>query len=368
MAYNQNRSSQRNESSTTVDSEILHLDTGLFTIQDIPGKGKGVVATQTIAPGTCIVAEAPVLTTECLKSAETDEIDLGNELKKRPKGSQRAYLSLCNAFPEKGKPITSIFRSNAYAFGRGSEHGGVFLVTSRFNHSCRPNAQHRYNPLLEKETVYSIQPIEIGEEITLSYHHGGTSSQRKADLKEYFRFDCTCDACSLPEDQLAVSDARLIRAQELNEQIGSHTRAYNTPELALADCRELLKIYQEEKIADLRMPNLYYDAFQIAAMHSDQARAKTFANRYRQLIVVAEGPDSVDALEMMSFARKPSSHASFGSTKLWASTVKSVPKDLEAENFERWLWREPLLEKTPISAPSSVKKETDLDFLTWPNA
>ncbi|RDW82478.1 putative set-containing protein 5 protein [Coleophoma cylindrospora] len=331
---------QHNNDSPSTNIEILHLDTGLFTIQDIPGKGKGLIASQTIAPGTCILSESPLFTTENIRSIETTERDLAKEVQALPKDLNLAFFALHNNYPSEGSPISNIVRSNAYPLGPTSGIGAIFLAIARINHSCRPNAQQAWNPATKKETVYALRSIQIGEEITLSYHNGGTSSQRRADLKEHFRFDCTCDACSLPAEELAASDARLRKAAELDEQIGDSKRVHLTPELALADCKTLLGIYQEEGIADTRLPRLYYDAFQICVLHSDQARAKTFANRYRALKVLAEGPDSLDAREIMPFARKPATHESFGATKKWAASLKQIPKDTDPESFERWLWRE----------------------------
>ncbi|KAL3418128.1 set domain-containing protein 5 [Phlyctema vagabunda] len=362
----QNTPGHRDPKSDT-SHEILHLDTGLFSIQEIRGKGKGVVASQTIAPGTCIVSEAPLFTTENITSIETTERDLSKELKGLSKEAQRAFLSLHNNYPGEGQPISNIVRSNAYPLGPSSGVGAIFLTIARINHSCRPNAQQAWNPLMEKETVYAVRPIQIGEEITLSYHNGGTSSQRQDHLKEHFRFECTCDACSLPAEERKLSDARLTKVQEYDDQIGDSRRVHLKPEDALADCRKLLTIYEEEGISDTRLPRLYYDAFQICVLHSDQARAKTFANRYRSLKVLAEGADSVDALEIMPFARKPSSHDSFGATKKWAQSLKQIPKDLDAENFEKWLWREPVSKNTSPAVPTR-KGDTELGFLTWPNA
>lgn len=324
----------------STEDEVLFLDTALFTIKDIPGKGKGLIASQTITPGTCILSESPLFTTENISSIETTESDLAREVQALAKESQLAFFSLHNNYPGEGSPISNIVRSNAYPLGPTSGIGAIFLTIARINHSCRPNAQQAWNSVSKKETVYAVRPIKIGEEITLSYHNGGSSSQRRTDLKELFRFECACDACSLSAEELAASDARLEKAEELDRLIGNSKRVHMTPELALADCKTLLNIYQEEGIADTRLPRLYYDAFQICVLHSDQARAKTFANRYRALKVLAEGPDSVDAFEIMPFARKPATHDSFGATKKWAASLKQIPKDTDPESFEHWLWRE----------------------------
>jgi hypothetical protein len=163
---------------------------GLFTIEAIPGKGKGVLATWTITPGTLILSEAPLITTDVITSMETTEKDLARALKALPKDSQRAFLSLHNNYLGKN-PLSNIIRSNGYPLGPSSDVGGVFATISRINHSCRPNAAHSWNPLLKEQTVYAVREIKEGDEITLSYHNGGPSTVRKQILKEAFNFDCT---------------------------------------------------------------------------------------------------------------------------------------------------------------------------------
>ncbi|TVY17602.1 SET domain-containing protein 5 [Lachnellula arida] len=311
----------------------------LWTIESIPGKGKGVIAAIDIKPGKLLISEAPLLTTECITSMESTERDLAQALRALPKDSQRAFLSLHNNYPGKN-PLSNIIRSNGYPLGPGSEVGGIFANISRVNHSCRPNAVHAWNPLLNVETVYAVRPIKQGEEITLSYHAGGPSTTRKEILKEGFGFDCTCEICSLPAAELKASDSRLIRAQTLDSTIGDPESVRYSPGKVLKNCKTLMGIYEEEGIKDDRLTRLYFDAFQVVNMHGDQARASVWARRYCEEKKRSAGRDSIDLLEMMPFVKNPSKHDSFGSTNNWKTGVKDVPKDLDKEAFEEWLWRD----------------------------
>ncbi|TAQ88357.1 hypothetical protein B7494_g3300 [Chlorociboria aeruginascens] len=313
------------------------LESELYTIEPVAGKGKGMIAQKTIQPGTLMLSESPLFTTEDILSIETTEKDLARTLRALPKASQRAFLSLHNNFPGK-EPISNIVRSNAYPLGPSSGVGAIFLTIARINHSCRPNAQHSWNPTLKKESVYAVRPIAPGDEITLSYHNGGPSSTRQKELQEFFGFKCTCDLCSLSPDLLKASDARLIRAQNLDAAIGDPERARMLPEKVLADCKSLLLIFKAEGVVDTRLPRLYYDAFQICAMHSDRLRAKVFAERYVELKVLSEGEQSEDAREMRVFAQEPEKHDSFGVTEKWKG--EHGPEGLEEDTLEKWLWRE----------------------------
>lgn len=311
----------------------------LYRLSPIPGKGKGLLANQSISPGTCILSEPPLFTTANVNTSETPERALAAILKSLPKESQRAFLSLHNNNPGK-EPLSNIVRSNAYPLGPAADVGGVFPQIARINHSCRSNAQQAWNERLGRETVYAVRPIAEGEEITVSYHVGGTSSARRGQLKQFFGFDCMCEICALPPAELAASDAKVLRAEQLDASIGDPKRVMLTPEKALGDCRALLRLYEDEGIRDMRLPRLWYDAFQIANMHGDEARARVFAQRSREARVLCEGEESEDARVMMGLSINPKGDESYGASKKWAQGVEKVPKDLDAPSFEKWLWRE----------------------------
>lgn len=311
----------------------------LYALKDIPGKGKGLVASQALVPGALIIDEPPLFTTESLENPATIEKDLGAIVKSLPKKDQISFLSLHNNYPGKN-PFSNIIRSNGYPLGPSSDIGGIFLETARINHSCRPNAQHAWNDKLKRMLVHAVRNVQEGEEITLSYVAGGPSDARKEHIETYFGFDCGCEACSLPSHEQGVSDERLRKAQQLDEAIGDPKRVRHTPEKALNDCHALRKIYQEERIFDLRLPRLYYDAFQICAMHSDQARASGFARAARDTRIICEGRDSIEAAELEKLASNPEKFENFGVTTKWKSNVNDCPDDLDPYSFDKWLWKD----------------------------
>ncbi|KAF7921118.1 uncharacterized protein EAE97_011386 [Botrytis byssoidea] len=317
-----------------------NTSTPLWEIKLIPGKGQGVLATQLIAPGTLLFAEKPLLTTETLTSPSTVEKQLAKLLRGLPKESQRAYLSLHNNYPGQGSPLTNIIRSNAYPLGPNSPIGGIFKDISRINHSCLPTTQHSWNPKRQEFLVHAVREIQPGEEITTSYHVGGPSSERKAELKEFFKFDCTCSLCTLPPAELKKSDARLIRAAALDQAIGHAETVMKNPEKVLKTCKSLETIYREEGIKDQRTGRVYWDAFQICNRHGDLARASAFAKKYRESKVLGEGEDSEGAVEALVFIKDPKKDDSYGGSQRWKSKVEDIPKGLSDEEFEKWLWRE----------------------------
>jgi len=290
-------SSEKDSAATpNTSSNGTFIISDLYDLRAVPGRGKGLIATQPIAAGTQIISEAPLFTTESLTSLATQERDLAVLVRALPKESQRALLLLHNNNPG-SEPFSNIVRSNAYPLGPSSNIGAIFPTVARINHSCLPNAQHAWNTTLKQETVYAIRDINKDDEITLSYSTGGASKERRETLKKYFGFDCSCELCSLPAEQLKENDAKQRRAQQLDEAIGNPKQVMMRPEKALTDCRDLLAIYKGDGVGDTRIPRLYFDAFQICGMHSDQARARVFAQRSREARILCEGAQSPEAAE-----------------------------------------------------------------------
>ncbi|KUJ19090.1 SET domain-containing protein [Mollisia scopiformis] len=319
-------------------------ENSVWKIQEVPGKGLGVVANQDIAAGTCIISEAPLITTEGISMANTDiaEQQLLNALKKLSKADQERFRSLHNYYTasDPTHPLSGICKSNGYPLGTNTEVGGVFADISRINHSCLPNTVQYWNPLHEKQTIHAVRPIPNGGEVTTSYLAGGTSQERKQFLKENFGFDCACEVCSMLEDKLRESDERLARAEKLDETLGDSKKVRFSPDEVMKSARSMFKIYEEEGIKDGRLGRLYYDLFQLCNMHSDLARARCFAKYYVDSKKMAEGKDSINVLEMFSYVKSPQKHDSFGSTDMWRTGTTDVPKGLKASEFAKWLWRE----------------------------
>jgi hypothetical protein len=74
-------------------------------------------------------------------------------------------------------------------------------------------------------------------------------------------------------------------------------------------------------------------------MHGDLARASAFAKRYVELKVISEGPDSTNAMEVGEFVKDPRKYKK-SETQGWKTSVDEIPRDLDEEAFEKWLWRE----------------------------
>ena len=312
-----------------------------FEIKHILGKGKGLIARFNISKGTRIICEKPLLTVGPMPPNKLERF-LATRLKDMSRESQRQFLSLHNNFPGKS-PFSGIFKTNALPCGSGSPVGGVYPTICLINHSCMPNAHNNWNSAEEHETIHAIRSIERGDEITISYDHGGASSERQALLQNSFGFSCTCSGCTLPPSSLQASDNRRRQIQNLDEAIGDPFRMMNNPQESLRDCFSLFQVLDQEfdGCAGALFARLYYDAFQISIAHGDQARASLFAERAYKARVICEGRDSPETLKVKSLALDPAVHSSFEVySRKWKRRRDSMPKGLDTNEFNKWLFRQ----------------------------
>ena len=245
-----------------------------------------------------------------------------------------------NAHASSYGPFVGIAKTNALPLGSGATEGGLFLEASRINHACNPNAQNTWNANLDQLTIHTFRDVEEGEEITISYLDGSKSyAARQLSLKTSFGFDCTCQLCSLPPAQRQQSDQRLDEITRLDGLIGDGMRIVSTPVACLYNAHALLRLLEEEGIADSRIPRLYYDALQIVIANGDQARARVFAQRAYAARVVCEGEDSPETIRLKGLAERPAEHRLYGTSTRWKQAVKKVPQGLGEREFEDWLWR-----------------------------
>jgi hypothetical protein len=320
---------------------ISELNLQVFSIQPVPGKGKGLVACFNIGQGKRILSEKPLFTTPNYSPIGLMEINIAAKLKALSKTEQRQFLSLHNNFPGK-HPFSGIVKTNSLPCGPDSMIGGVYPTICLINHSCLPNAHNSWNSEAKCETIHAIRFIKAGEEITISYEKGGPFSSRRAHLKNAFGFNCNCSLCILPPAGLQASDARRRQIQLLDDAIGDPLRVLMRPEEGLADCYSLLQVLKEEfkGSAGVLISRLYYDAFQISISHGDQARASCFAERGYRSRVMCEGEDSPETRDIKSLIENPAGHMNFGASNRWKTAKGLVPKGLDTDEFEKWLWRQ----------------------------
>ncbi|XWX00673.1 hypothetical protein V2A60_008774 [Cordyceps javanica] len=310
-------------------------------MREIPGKGKGIVATTKIPKGTRILAESPLFIVQKKQpNPQVAGVDICREIERLSDKQKQDFFALHNSHENRHIPELGICKTNALPLGSDATEGGLFLQASRINHSCRHNAQNTWNERLNKITIHGFRDIEEGEEITISYlSESSKYADRQIRLESAFGFRCSCELCIMPSGHRLQSDERLSKIESLDRKIGDGRSIISTPLASLCAARSLLQLLEEEGIADARVPRVYYDAFQIAIANGDQARARVLAQRAKDAWVILQGDDGPDATLLGKYADSPASHRLFGTADKWKQAVAKVPRELNAQDFESWLWK-----------------------------
>jgi hypothetical protein len=212
----------------------------MFKIEEREGKGKAMIATMDLLPGTELFSENEGLLYIPKKSVDEDDelfIESGlhayTEFKKLPHERQKRFLELycpsaglCHDLihdvmrnftrkesePEEWKPLSSEQRELvtrvACTFSCNSfptEDGGreAFEIASRINHSCFPNCLVNF----PERRCYAmiLRPIKAGEEIVIEYNRQfrfKSTPERRQQYQNTRDFTCHCARCEAPIDEM----------------------------------------------------------------------------------------------------------------------------------------------------------------------
>ncbi|TGO19064.1 hypothetical protein BTUL_0006g00990 [Botrytis tulipae] len=285
----------------------------MYCIQEVSGKGKGLIATRTIPMGTCILAEEPIVR---IPEDASDTAVLRASIRKQVEALTaikcQAFLSMHNICANDAtSPHLGIIRTNALPFGDSNT---------------------------KRHTIYAKRDIESGEEITIFYlgvlNKRETRQQR---LRSKFGFTCSCHLCSLPLDQSKAIDRKLEEILKLDNLISQDGMIgiLSIPLLKLGYVDQQVRLYNELGPNDTGLPKAFYDAAQICIAIGDLARARIFVEKaYKALLQNLE------------------KHELYGLSKQWEMAVDDVPTGLEEEKWEKWLWRRK--KKTKRSRKASI--------------
>lgn len=316
----------------------------MYTLQDVQGKGKGLIATRRIPMGTRILCEEPIIrvpetrldSKKTLKSIQKQVNDLTPSQK-------QAFLSMRNIHAEAtASQYVGIIRTNALPIGDEVGEVGIFLDACRINHACDNNAQKNWNENIQRHTVHAKRDIEKDEEITIYYIRILNNRQaRQEALRKGFAFTCSCRLCSLPPDLSQQTDRRLDEILELDDLIGrgGMMAILSAPLRVLRYVDRQVCLYNEHGPNDNGLPRAYSDAAQIAIANGDLARAHILTERAVRGWTNLEGDDSSHVLQFKPLSLDPSKHDLYGMSKKWKTAMDDIPQGLNPDEFEDWLWR-----------------------------
>ncbi|RSL78741.1 hypothetical protein CEP51_007931 [Fusarium floridanum] len=328
-----------------------NMDLPMYAIRDVPGKGKGLVATKPIPTGTRILTESPLLTSSIHQLPEVKAAFI-DQVNKLPAAEKVAFLDMALIqVDEPDHPYWARFLVNCME-GPEREIRCVYMTASRINHSCVSNAYHGWNGTLNKLTIQAIKDIAEGEEITICYFNKHKDRASRHD--SLVTFTCTCSLCSLQGQRLVESDKRLGMASKLYELVTNWTEL--NPDSALRwlhAIRTCIDMLTKEGVAVFHTGYLYSIAFKALVQVGDAARGKIMLDRHIEANTFLLGRDHPKVEEgwrkLRIFMLGELQAFLFGINTL------SFPTQLEGEAFENWLWKD---ERACRNGPADLSNET----------
>lgn len=343
------------------------IEQSLFSIQDIEGKGKGLVATQLILKGTRILCEKPLIRfldknfeNPALAAAVCRKVELLTAV------DREKFLSLRNIhdYGNVQEQYIGIIKTNGLPTDEDIPEAGIFEFSCRINHACDNNAQKSWNANIGRHTIHALRDITKGEEITIFYLGTLTPrDRRQGDLQAKFRFECACRLCCLDTKKSRQSDLRLAAVLRLERLInqGGLGGVLETPLQMLRYVDEQVRLYEQHGPGDAGLPRAFFDAAQIVLAHGDLARGKIFAEKAKAEWIRVGGGDSMQVLRYGKLGLDPAKFILYGKTMQWKTDIDQVPNDLDSTSFEDWLWRRKSAAKKDREKRKRAKKMSSTD-------
>ncbi|KAJ0104022.1 hypothetical protein J7T55_009686 [Diaporthe amygdali] len=162
-----------------------------YEVRDSKGKGKGVFATRKIPRGTIIMIDHPIM----LKLEPEIDNDVLSENQRSRLFDHAAtqlsdpdqVLSLAQHEGFTGSQAENAANYNSFQVDLGNAtYSAVFPRVSRINHACVPNCRAKWAPNTLSQTIWTVQDIQPGDELSISYER-----RRKFAVlaQEYHRLD-----------------------------------------------------------------------------------------------------------------------------------------------------------------------------------
>jgi hypothetical protein len=319
------------------------VDKPMYAIRDVPGKGKGIVATENIPKGTRILCEEPlIISPRRAPNEEWLQENVQQQVESLTKNQRDSFLNLDNIYPYKGvtEQYYGIVKTNAYSIENQGTQAAVFLEAARINHACDRNAMKHWNENISRLTFHALRNISKDEEITVYYLPMEMSRElRQETLKKQFKFTCVCGLCSLPEEQSLQNDQRLAEIGHLNGLIAQDHEMNNLTLQTLRYVDRQVCLFEEQGPIGVGLARAYSDATRIVITNGDLARGRIFANRAVAGWCTIHGSDSKSVIDYENITRDPSKCYLYGKSMKWRTTVDEVPQEFEPSVFEDWLWK-----------------------------
>ncbi|KAI5118861.1 hypothetical protein M0805_005305 [Coniferiporia weirii] len=291
-------------------------DVPAFFVADIPGRGKGLIASRDIKQGEMLIREKPLVVVP--RSTNMSPVALiAERLSLLSWDERKEFYSLSYVSPSQdpgsktllldGEIDLAIFQTNAISAG---ENVGLFPRTARLNHGCGSafNSVYSWRPQEGTLVVHTLKHIKRGDELLTTYLDTKKSRNERRDyLQRFYGFNCSCSVCSLSSSESAASDNRLARMSSLGQVFETWGRGYLGGKDAVSVAKEIWTLGEKENYWSER-GRLAGDVVFIAAAHSDEQAVAAWASLAFKWSTIELGRDSTQAQEMHVLVSTPRSH------------------------------------------------------------
>ena len=234
-------------------------------VAQVPGKGRGLLASRDIKAGELILKDNIVVTWP--RSNMASEEYLLRQIEALPKADKEAFWQLtCMKQFEDGdkksfQQAIGILRNNTMTYNQTRDNVDLYLALALINNSCSPNCAT--NALLDNPNIREVRAvydIKKGEEITVTYenvymYHNKAERQKK--IKENWDFDCICERCErgdlLEELELKASLDRLSGMMQRVVASSSLLKVKNWEKMVEESVKEI-ELLQQVSFAPLQLP------------------------------------------------------------------------------------------------------------------
>ncbi|KAG6910419.1 hypothetical protein DXG01_010774 [Tephrocybe rancida] len=268
-------------------------------------KGLGMFATRHISTGSLILVDHPAILTPAkvplTQNARSSAYRSLFEALPQPRRDELRTMTNCRSPEECETMEEGISRTNGTAVELGlpddidveaREYGAVFLTINRSNHSCGPNAAHKWDLASFSSSLYALRPIVPGEEITMIYTDVTQPRHtRRAHLLSHYGFTCQCPFCALHSPLSEESDATRAALRDWRHThptfTGWATDICKADDFVLKSHMEALTLIEKEGLQGMESV-FVRDVCLSWAMLGDEAEFRKWAGRLLNLSEEAE--------------------------------------------------------------------------------
>ncbi|KAI2775226.1 SET domain-containing protein [Daldinia loculata] len=262
-----------------------------FHVAEVPGKGVGIVADRKIRKGETILIRSPTMMVQTaphvgMESGTRDVLyDLA--VGKLPTRGRELFMS------QMGKDIYNKIETNC------------FSNISRFNHDCRPNIHYRISNMTH--ITVAARDIELGQELSISYIELMLPREARRSRLRNWGFECACSHCSMSDEEVATSDARLQKIEELETALENFNQTIVNADTGA----QLADLYEKERL-DVYLGRVYTRAALNFALFGEENKAQKYALAAVEAVERELGPNAADAKAMRILAENPKAHWTWG--------------------------------------------------------